>query len=86
MPQEAEEWVVEHPEVGLQEEVVKDLLSSIPSWWMILVPMMTMVIYPGILSKEDKRNSYLMTLMRGKGMMMRMMRKRMMKMKMKSKW
>ena len=34
-PQEAKEWVVEHPEAGLQEEVVKDLLSSILSQWMI---------------------------------------------------
>ena len=56
LAQEAEEWVVEHPEAGLQEEVVKDLLSSISSWWMILVLIMMMVIYPGILLKEDKRN------------------------------
>ena len=54
MPQEAEEWVVEHPEAGLQEEVVEDLQSSIPLLWMTLVPMMTMTIYLRISSQEEK--------------------------------
>ena len=56
--------MVEHPEAGLQEEVVEDLQSSIPLLWMTLVPIMMMTIYPRI-SQEEKTNSHLMTLTKG---------------------
>ena len=74
--------MVEHPEVGLQGGVVKDLQWAIPLLWITLVLRMMMTICPRI-SLQEEKNSHLMTLMRGKKRRTKMMRKRRMRMKSK---